>query len=596
MKTKSLLSKNLLQQLKIKGIKLNKEQETAVADIEGACAVHSMAGTGKTTVLVARIMAIAEAHPEANILALSFSKKSCQELMKRLNGVMNVTVSTLHSFMYSRILRSEGFYRNCRFITTEAERRSLIKKAIYESGNEAKLTVPDVIEALAKGVWNSEAKTAACEAYLDILKDRRILCYDSLAYLCIELLRYQPAVVAHVRNSIDYVLIDEFQDSNSSFLSVLKLVFPASAKPNISMIGDYHQSIYGFRGASPVFAKGLEEYYNAKVFNLSLNYRSTPEILAVANAVLPATDIKLKPAKNIAGEKPLFFAAKDSKDEANFVASKMKELHEQGCSYNDMAVLFRASAVTNDVYEELLKQNIPFIRIGSTTKYENSRFKCLLALLSSLYDSNHSSFYWQCSLPILGASSSLMTYISSIENNDVKSILTTLPSLSRSQRQRFSEFFAIDVEDLTFDQVVSKLFHNYLKPYFKAEDDSILDEFREIIGKDSSFTELRDHIFEIRRRERAMKHLVMTNQPHAKLISIHGSKGLQFPIVFIIGASNGVMPLTKPDAVVDEAEEHRLAYVSASRAEQQLIISYPKTGSNGSTQSASPYFTQFFKD
>ena len=596
MKTKSLLSKNLTQQLKIRGIKLNKEQEAAVADIEGACAVHSLAGTGKTTVLVARIMAIAEAHPEANILALSFSKKSCQELMSRLNGVMNVTVCTLHSFMYSRILRSEGFYRNCRFVATEAERRSIIKKALYESGTEAELTVQDVIETLAKGVFDTEAKHAAAEAYLDILKERRILCYDSLAYLCTELIKYQPAVANHVRNTIDYILIDEAQDINRSFIDVLKLVFPISTSPNISLIGDYHQSIYGFRGACPAYAMELEEYYNAKVFSLSLNYRSTPDIIEVANAVLPSADVKLKSAKNIGGKQPIFYAAKDSKDEADFIVAKMKEFHASGYSYNDMAILFRASAVTNDVYEKLLQNNVPFIRIGSTIKYDNSRFKCLLALLSSLYDSNHASMYWQCSLPILGASASLMSYLAASDTTDVKDVLTNLPSLSRNQRQRFKAFFDIDVEALSFDQVVSKLFYDYLKPYFRAEDDSILDEFRETIGKDNSFTELRDHIFLIRKRERAIKHLVMTGQPHAKMMSIHSSKGLQFPITFVIGASNGIMPLSKPDAVVDEAEEHRLAYVAASRAEQQLIISYPQTGSNGCAQSASPYFAQFFKE
>ena len=588
----------------INRLKLTRAQQAAVNDLEGVCVINSLAGSGKTLVLETRVRKILAKNPETNIVVLTFNKKCCEELSERLHGVYGVNISTIHSFLYNRVLRASGLFRNYRFIANEADRRSLMKKAIYESKTEDMLTVNDLADAISRCDESTEEKKAAKTMYFELLKEKQLLDYDAILHFSVEVLRCFKAIGYGIRNSVGFLLWDEMQDSNFEMLEALRLIFPKedSYKANICMALDYCQSIYRWRGSKPQLVKDLlENYYNAKEYRLTTNHRSTPEIIEVANHILPADSPKMVAGKKIVGEKPIFYAAEDEKNEADFIIGEINRLREQGFSYNDMAILFSASAVTNTLYETILRNGIPVIRIGGSNglKYQNSRFKALLALLNALF-SKKVSLTMDCTLPIIGVPASVMSYLKSSEVMDsgksLQEILLGIPSLSRSQRSRITEFFEIDVENRRLDNVVELLFHKYLAPYYKVEqgDDTILESYRDIIAQDRTYDELISHILEVRKREREIKRLISSGAPAVTMLSGHCSKGAQYPVCFIVGATNKIMPLCRADAPVDEEEERNLAYVMASRAEKALIVSYPKMIS-GICQKASPYFEDFFE-
>lgn len=588
----------------INKLKLTRAQQAAVNDLEGVCVINSLAGSGKSLVLETRARNIRAKYPEANIVLLTFNKKCCEEMNERLQGVYGVQVSTIHSFLYNRVLKASGLFRNYRFIATEADRRSLMKKAIYESKTEDMLTVNDLADAISRCDDSTEEKKAAKDMYFELLKEKQLLDYDAILHFSVEVLKCFKAIGYGIRNSVSYLLWDEFQDSNTEMVEALRLIFPKEDgyQTNLCLALDYGQSIYRWRGANPQLVRDLlENYYNAKEYKLTTNHRSTPEIIEVANHVLPANSPKMVAGKKIVGEKPIFYAADDEKAEAAFIIGEINRLREQGFSYNDMAILFRASAVTNTLYETMLRNGIPVIRIGGSNglKYQNSRFKALLALLNALY-SKKVSLTMDCTLPIIGVPSSVMSYLRSSEVMDsgksLQEILLGIPSLSRSQRNRITEFFEIDVENRSLDSVVELLFRKYLAPYYKVEqgDDTILESYRDIIAQDRTYDELVNHILEVRKRERDIKRLISSGAPAVTMLSGHCSKGAQYNICFVVGATNKIMPLCRADAPVDEEEERNLAYVMASRAEKALIVSYPKMV-NGVCQKASPYFEDFFE-
>lgn len=588
----------------INRLKLTRAQQAAVSDLEGVCVINSLAGSGKSLVLETRARNIRAKYPEANIVLVTFNKKCCEELSERLQGVYGVQISTIHSFLYNRVLRASGLFRNYRFIANEADRRSLMKKAIYEIKMEDKLTVNDLADAISRCDDSTEEKKAAKDIYFELLKEKQLLDYDAILHFSVEVLKCFKAIGYGIRNSVGFLLWDEMQDSNFEMLEALRLIFPKEEgyQANICVALDYFQSIYRWRGAKPQLVKDLlENYYNAKEYRLTTNHRSTAEIIEVANHILPSNSPKMVAGKKIVGEKPIFYAADDEKAEAAFIIGEINRLREQGFSYNDMAILFRASAVTNTLYETMLRSGIPVIRIGGSNglKYQNSRFKALLALLNALY-SKKVSLTMDCTLPIIGVPSSVMSYLRSSEVMDsgksLQEILLGIPSLSRSQRNRITEFFEIDVENKSLDNVVELLFRKYLAPYYKVEqgDDTILESYRDIIGQDRTYEELINHILEVRKREREIKRLISSGAPAVNILSGHCSKGAQYPVCFIVGCTNKVMPLCRADAQVDEEEERNLAYVMASRAEKVLIVSYPKMIS-GICQKASPYFEYFFE-
>ena len=500
--------------MKQQGIRLNKEQCAAVQQLKDVSVVMAGAGTGKSSLLVAKILYASLEDPGSSILVITFTKKAVADLQSRIIGNQNCLVSTFHSFFY-RILRANG-YKSFKFLENDNKKKSIIKKVLETEHLEEKLTVEMVEEALRKGNFADEDSQKAVEAYLEQLKSMRVLCFDSLQFFCKELLQMNPAVAIRVRSLYTYVMFDETQDMAKVQKEIIKLIWPADRIHNLLFVGDQRQSIYGFRGSDFGVMDELKEYYEAYSYSLTTNYRSTEAILGVANRVLPSSEA-LKSVKG-KGEPVVFHAAENQKKEAEYVAEQIKLLHNGGMPLRDIVILFRACHAVKEVYEVLVKEHIPFVQIGSDPfKWNNSRFKCFLAILAFMYDHNNS--HYKCSLPLLGLPKDLTGDIEEGLNLPFSELLMGIASMSKKHRAILEEFFAIKPEEYDLQELVNLIWDKYLKDYFKADDDEILEDFLNEIADYTSFIQLRNHINDVRRQVKQMQRLVAN--PNADYLRLY---------------------------------------------------------------------------
>lgn len=576
-------------QLKQKGIKLNREQLEAVKQLNDVSVVTAGPGTGKTSLLVGKINYASMEDPGCSILAITFTKKAVAELQSRIVGNLNCMVNTFHSFFY-RILRSNG-YKSFKFLDNDSQKRAIMRKVIEAVNLTDKLTVEMLEEVLRKGNFAEENTKKAVEAFFDQLKSLRVLCFDSLQYFCKELLQNNPAVAIRTRSLFNYVMVDEAQDISQIQLEIIKLIWPADRINNLTFVGDQKQAIYSFRGSAPNVMTELQQYYEAYTFKLTTNYRSTESILACANGVLPSNeDLTAVRGK---GEPVVFHAAESQNHEGEYIANQIKILHNGGTPLRDIVVLFRASHAVKELYEMLVREHIPFVQLGSDPlKWNNSRYKCFLAILSFVYD--HNNRHYSCSLPLLGLPKDITGDIEEGLNLPFSELLMGISSMSKKHRAILEEFFAIKPEEYGLQELVNLIWEKYLKAYFKAEDDEILEAFIDAISDFNSFIQLRNHINDVRRQVKAMQRLVANpNADYVRLMSIHTAKGAEFPTVFLVGAAEGILPDLAHDEInIDE--ENRLAYVAVTRAKDKLFVTYPKTAPNGSAVAPSRFFKQFF--
>ena len=577
----------ITNQIKSLGIKLTQEQRKAVESLTGASIINAGAGSGKTTSIVAKLMYAHIQDPSSYSLVISFTKKAVYELQSRLSNVANVTCSTLHSFFW-RILRSNG-YKHFKIIENDAQRILIINRVITENKLEAIITPQDFLEAIAKHKFKTAEMQTLKEAYLEELKNQNLVCFDSIQYFTYELLISKPSITNRIRNLYDYVLLDESQDLSIIQAAILKLIW-ADRNSNITFVGDPMQSIYSFRGSQENVMQELQNYYDSKVFNLTLNHRSTSAILNIANKVLPNAN-HLVPMKKKIGNEPVFKMFPTSKDEALYVCSEIKRLLNSGKKLSDIAILFRSSPAVSEIFEELISQQIPTVKYGSDcTKWFNSRFKKIIALLNLAYGISN-THYLRCVLPIFNIPLSTLEENCFEDSGNIKKLLLDFPSLSRKQKEKLEIFFNIDSTSLPLQELVKKLWDLILKDHFETTSDQILNDFLEAISKFENFTDLRLCLNKIRQVTKYMARLA--NDPTAdyvRLLSIHTSKGMEFDTVFLCGAADGILPDTTHDTT-NLSEENRLAYVAITRAKELLYVTYSSTNNDNSIEPS-----RFFKD
>lgn len=560
-------------QLKGKGLKLNAEQMTAIKALGGVSVVNAGAGTGKTSTIVGKITYASIAVPYCSILAISFTKKAVAELQGRIIGAANVLCSTFHAFFY-RILRSNG-YKNFGF-ADENQKSSIIENIAGQDKYKKFIAAADIAEALCKGEMTGIVGEAV-EDYLDTLKSQRIMCFDSMQYFVVDLLKKSPAVANRVRSLYDFVLIDEAQDLSAVQAEIIKLIWPKETENNLTFVGDTNQSIYSFRGSKANVMDELTDYYGADVYTLTKNYRSGQKILDFAEKVLPEAS-GLKAVKGVGKEVSVEGYA-DKEAEAAAVVEQIKILHNSGVPLNDICVLFRASGAVSEVFEMLIKQRVPFVKIGSEgLKWNNGRYKAMLALLSLVHDKNNPLY--KCALPIIGIPYDVLNNLEYMEDSGVPffEAVMNIPSLSKKQGEVLSDFKEIDAGSYEFKGLCRLLWDKYLKVYFKAENDAFMDEFMEATDKFEDWSELKNYIIVLRRQANKMAKLASDpTADYLRLMSIHSAKGLEYAHVFLVGAVDGVLPDLSHD-VVNMAEENRLAYVAVTRAKENLTVTYYKEG------------------
>lgn len=612
------LTENLLEGL-------NPKQIEAVKTTEGPLLIMAGAGSGKTRVLTHRVayLMVEKGVNPYNILAITFTNKAAREMKERIGAIMgesaqNVWISTFHS-MCVRMLRRDidrlGYNRNFTILDT-TDQLSVIKNILKELNIDSKKFDPRAILGAISNAKNElvdadEYEKSAAGYYEKVVSDvykeyqRRLrrnsaLDFDDLIMVTIQLFERVPEVLEYYQRKFHYIHVDEYQDTNRAQYTLVKLL--AARFKNLCVVGDSDQSIYRWRGADIANILSFEkDYPNANVILLEQNYRSTKKILEAANEVIK-NNVNRKPKNlwtdNDDGKEIVYYRAEGEKTEAQFVAGKIKELTEAGKrSRSDIAILYRTNAQSRVMEEVLIKSNIPYNIVGGTKFYDRKEIKDLLAYLRLIANPDDDvSFQRIINVPKRGIGASSVDKISAYANERDLSMFESLGEadfigLSGRAANSAAAFYELiknfaqmqeflSVTELVEEVIEKSGYRDMLKAEKSLEAESRLENIEEFLSVTKSFEAQNDD-----------KSLVafltdlalvadidqLDNEGAASdavtLMTLHSAKGLEFPIVFLIGMEEGIFPHNR--SLIDEEEmeeERRLAYVGITRAEEELYL------------------------
>ena len=591
---------------------LNELQREAVEHINGPCLVIAGAGSGKTKVLTTRIAnLINEDVPSYHILAITFTNKAAKEMKERIGKIVDNCesfVGTFHSFGM-RIIRENvlklGMERNFTILDSD-DVLSLIKKILKDKGYDTKEVSPSYIRnrisfiknemltnAEIEKFFQSEMEKIAYEVYLEYnvkLKKNNSVDFDDLLWLPVKLFKENPDVLEHYQDKFQYILIDEYQDTNEVQYKLVKLL--AEKYRNLFVVGDPDQSIYQFRGANYKNILNFEkDYPDAKVISLEDNYRSTEMILEAANSVIKNN--KERKEKNLRshhgkGLKIKYMRAYDEKNEIALVISEIKKLFLDGYKKKDIAVFYRTNAQARVVEEQFLKANIPYKVVGSYYFYARKEIKdliCYLRLILNFHD--NVSLERVINVPKRGIGTTSIRKLLEKASTENTSMFDVLSSPKEMEFKNLLIELKKDSESLSLTELVDDVLEKSgmkreLELDSSLESELRLDnlmEFRSITKTYEDTTgsvDLGDFLEEISLVADISEH--KNEDDVVTLMTMHSAKGLEFPIVFLVGMEEGLFPhqnsFNEEDGI---EEERRLCYVAITRAKERLYISNAKS-------------------
>ena len=580
-------------------ITLNEQQKKAVSQINGASLIISGAGTGKSTVLAAKVAAIQDYYGEdvPGILALSFTKRSTADMAARIVNTRGVSVMNITQFFY-RVLRANG-YGAFKVITDEYARQALVSLSIAATGLTKKVDEAEVLSALETGRADNSSVKKVIAKYYDLMKQNRIMDFSIIPVFAAEMVKAVPTVAKKIRKQYPFVLIDEFQDLNPDQWLAIRLIWPKGS--NITAISDYRQCIYGFRGAKKGIIDEFQMFYGAEKFELNLNYRCSPSILSIANPIHPQYS-PLIAAKEDNGISPVFTAAMNPEEEAATVVKQIKDRLNYGARLGDIVILYRSLPVIPCVIEALLKAKIPFVKIGADpNRWNHYPHKQYLELLRFVSDPDIAD--WKQCCKYLGIDYEMLKQAQAIVKEEeclrISEVLMHLPMLPEEAKEKLAfimEMAAADnLKTVPLRDMIICLWDGIAREYFNADNDNILADVLNATEKFSTLADLQEEISNIKKQYAAMEKLIKNKtSDYIRIMSIHSSKGLEYNTVFLVGASEGILPDLSHDNV-DLDEEANLAYVAATRAKENLYISYPRHNSKCKEEiQPSRYFARFF--
>lgn len=588
---------------------LNENQLKAVTTTEGPLLVMAGAGSGKTKVLTTRIAYLiseCNVNPE-EVLAITFTNKAAKEMKDRVINMLGhlaykIQISTFHSFGLSIMKKHYdklGYQKNFTIIDSD-DVLTLIKKILKEYNYDPKIYNPKGIRNQISGAKNelldakSYAKYANSEyeqvvlkvykRYEEKLKTNNSLDFDDLLMQPIVLFKKYPQVLKEYQERFKYILIDEYQDTNEAQYILTKLV---SAKyKNICVVGDSDQSIYSFRGSNYKNILNFEkDYQNAKVILLEKNYRSTKNILNVANDIIKNN--KLRKEKNLwtdneEGLKVTYHRSENEKDEAFYVTREINKL-KQTEPLKEIAVLYRTNAQSRNIEEYLLKENIPYKVVGSIYFYKRKEIKDLIAYLNVLYNpSDDISLLRVINVPKRGIGSKTIEALTDKANLENKSIYEVITSGKELEFKKIIENINSMRENLSLTELIDLVLsrtgmkdelvsEKTLEAEIRLEN---LNEFKSItrsFEESSGNISLDDFLMEISLVSDIEEY--KNNDNVVTLMTVHAAKGLEFNNIFIIGLEESVFPhVNSFDAADDIEEERRLCYVAVTRARKKLWL------------------------
>ena len=605
---------------------LNKEQQEAVLQTDGPILILAGAGSGKTRVLTTKIAYLIQdiGISPYNVLAITFTNKAAKEMSDRLYHMIGevskkVQVSTFHSFGL-KILREncEALGYKSNFVIMDSEDTlTVIKKILKGLDLDPKQYNPSAIRNKISGCKNElmspneyekyaisefeEVVLKVYRKYQETLFKNNSIDFDDLLILPIKLFREFPSVLQKYQERFQYILIDEYQDTNEAQYILTKMI---SAKyKNICCVGDNDQSIYSFRGANYRNILNFEkDYKDAKVIKLEQNYRSTTNILDAANDVIKNN--RERKDKNLwsdkgEGEKISYFRAFNERDEAFYVVREIKKLLNQGINYQDIAVLYRTNAQSRNMEEELLKDNIPYRVVGSFYFYSRKEIKDLIAYLRLIHNTDDNvSLLRVINTPKRGIG------LKTIDNLTVKADSMEISLFDAIDSGKELEFKKLinDLKELSADLTLTELVDKILdvtgirKEYEDEktlEADIRIENLEEFKSITKSFEEregvisLEDFLLEISLVSDVNEYRDDKNR--ISLMTVHSVKGLEFDYVFIIGLEEGIFPHI--NSLMDNSEleeERRLCYVALTRARKKLYLVNARTRTIYGKESSNP--------
>lgn len=606
---------------------LNPAQAEAVAHTNGPLLIMAGAGSGKTKALTCKIAnLLAGGVAPYYILAITFTNKAAAEMRERVDKMIgsqakDVWLSTFHAFC-ARFLRREieaidGYRRN--FVIYDAsDSQTVVKSCLKELNLDEKQYTPNGVQSAISNAKNAllgpreferaadtffmEKVAEVYKLYQKKLRENNALDFDDLLMITVTLLQEHEEVLAKYQARFKYILIDEYQDTNQAQYLLAKLL--SGKHRNLCVVGDADQSIYGWRGADIRNIMDFEkDYPEAAVIKLEQNYRSTKTILAAANAVIEHNfDRKPKElwTENANGEKITAYLAGDERDEALFVANTiLKQKTILNTSYGDIAVLYRTNSQSRVLEEGLMRAGVPYTMVGGLKFYDRKEIKDILAYLRVIYNpSDTVSLMRIINVPKRGLGDATIGKLSecAAQNNatlfDVVSNTDLAPGLSARVKRPLELFSEFIFNMMAFSQNLSvrELIERVMKEsgYLaeleaekKPENETRIENLKELLSVAKDF----EQGGETPNLENFLSQVALVadidnadlEDDRVTLMTLHSAKGLEFPVVFMIGMEEGLFPHSR--TLMDDAqieEERRACYVGITRARRKLYLTNAK--------------------
>ncbi|GAK48417.1 ATP-dependent DNA helicase PcrA [Secundilactobacillus oryzae JCM 18671] len=608
---------------------MNDKQQEAVLHTEGPLLIMAGAGSGKTRVLTHRIAYLIEEQGIMpwRILAITFTNKAAKEMRTRIvqllgNSGNDVWASTFHALCV-RILRRHidalGYDRAFTIADT-SEQRTLIKRIMKDLNLDPKqfdprsvlgtisnaknaLQTPQDFRQEAAGPFQETVATIY-DAYQKALARNQAVDFDDLIMLTIKLFKQEPEILKEYQDKFQYIHVDEYQDTNDAQYTLVNLL--AQEYQNLCVVGDADQSIYGWRGANMDNIMNFEkDYPDAHITLLEQNYRSTKRILQAANDVIGNNAYRKDKSlwtENGEGSQISYYRAQSENDEAHYVVSKIQEgIKEQSRKYNEFAILYRTNAQSRVMEETLLKANIPYTMVGGHKFYDRKEIRDILSYLTLIANGADSmSLERVINEPKRGIGASSLeklrafadyndwTELEAAQNAELSNDLSgraknAIIAFGETMRQLQEAAKTMNVTELT-EQILEKTgYLASLKASKTLESESRIENLEEFQSVTQKFDETWDEDASEAGSQLGdfLSDLALVSdqddvdeeQNHVTLMTLHAAKGLEFPVVFLIGLEEGIFPLSRAVAEDDALEEERrLAYVGITRAEQKLYL------------------------
>ena len=624
---------------------LNDKQYEAVINTEGACLIIAGAGSGKTKVLTHKIAYLIQEKNVLpwNILAITFTNKAANEMKERIVNLVgdvaqDIWMGTFHSICV-RILRKFidriGFDSSFIIFDT-SDQRTMIKGCLKDlniddkmftdrsvqaeiSNAKNQMLEPEQYTALANGDFRKEKIATIYELYQKRLKENNAIDFDDIINYTIKILKENQDVLEYYANKFRYVLVDEYQDTNKAQFNLITLF--ASVNGNITVVGDSDQSIYAFRGADISNILNFErDFKNAKIIKLEQNYRCTGNILKAANSVIKNNETKYKKelwTQNEQGNLPKIYSAENEYDEGSFIVEQINRLkREEYFKYSDFAILYRMNTQSRAIEDILRREDIPYKIIGGLKFYERKEIKDIISYLRLIQNpSDNLSLKRIINEPKRGIGKTSLDKIEVLANQNETSMYEVIKNADQYGLNRVyissREFISL-IEELRAkkdDLLISELIKQTLKKsgYTQAlEDESTVEAENRIENLEEFLTVAME--FEEESADNGLSEFLegitlssdIDNMEETEetvtLMTLHSAKGLEFPVVFLVGMEEGIFPGYKSISEQKELEEERrLCYVGITRAKQYLFLTCSKQRTIFGSTSCNPV-SRFVKE